>query len=32
VLDRFVDTSDWAAWADDREAFHAQAVDEFDVV
>lgn len=30
--DRFVDTSGWAAWADDQESFHPQAVVAFDEV
>jgi uncharacterized protein len=32
MLERFVDTSGWGAWADKREQFHAKAVDAIDEV
>lgn len=32
MASRFVDTSGWAAWADRREQFHAQAVAAFEKV
>ena len=32
MLERFVDTSGWAAWADKNEAFHSRAVVAFDEV